>query len=586
MHFFNSNKNLDRFVSTYISSENKINVTGIYDYNTILSEERIIYNILQYIDLVQNNYFRCDYVKLGTYISSLVVEENVFCVGHNELEKISNMGINCFSVKNIKKTIKSNKLVEGNDYIMREKSHYSFNIIYTLAPPKNIYFTPSAIKKCLINCKDIDFINYYSFIDYILHYYNDYQEKVYNEYLMDKENKIKYLDEQVCKQKIIIEKLKLNLLSNELTCDDYDDNSSDYSSHGNEFNKYDMNNDMNNYDMCNDINDVVSNNNINILHNKLIHKRYQSNSFSNSAKPLSGDYENLAHTFNDFTDDKLHIKNEFILNELMDIHDDSPSSIIYNNKNRDNIFSGNELGNQTRKLFKQESMQSIYDDLDEIINYEEIDDDIDGEVYTEINNNIDDEKKNKKYKETDSEKMTLEMFDKVSIVLSSNNSNEMVDTTFKISDTETNFILSDDNHLKLTTNNIELINSEKHIRLSNDEKLSDDESITLFDANNIKDEMNDEKLSDDESITPFDVNYIKDERKNNIINEYLDSPTDKNKMKITSYLKSLNTTTRRTLDLIETQLNTARLSAPSLNNTPLQSSNLEFDDLDTLTNNI
>ena len=165
--------------------------TTIEEYNNYLVENQVNINIIDYVKEVNKLEFKIDISFIDEFIE--LVSKNECCIHHNMLQK--------YGILTLK---------EGTHHIRRIFEQYEFeeNIDFKLAEVgefnskggrgnKNEYYLhPRAFKICLIrSLKTKKYAKYYLLLEECIKYFNDYQDKLKEKYIIKlkdkhKENKI------------------------------------------------------------------------------------------------------------------------------------------------------------------------------------------------------------------------------------------------------------------------------------------------------------------------------------------------------------------------------------------------------------
>lgn len=174
----------------------------IINFNNELSNKNIIYSIQEYLELIHKNFYNDVKILSCFNLLKLVKKDNIFCIN---FRKDKSHDIENLKSKNIKQIIRKNKLIKGIDYI---KQKYYYKKIFFINIFETIYvLKPDALKKCLLNNQN-KFIKYYLFLEKIIYFYQDYQNKQYDTLIKKKDIMINNLNEKIKKQEEYIRILK------------------------------------------------------------------------------------------------------------------------------------------------------------------------------------------------------------------------------------------------------------------------------------------------------------------------------------------------------------------------------------------
>jgi hypothetical protein len=174
----------------------------IINFNNELSNKNIIYSIQEYLELIHKNFYNDIKILSCFNLLKLVKKDNIFCIN---FRKDKSHDIENLKSKNIKQIIRKNKLIKGIDYI---KQKYYYKKIFFINIFETIYvLKPDALKKCLLNNQN-KFIKYYLFLEKIIYFYQDYQNKQYDTLIKKKDIMINNLNEKIKKQEEYIRILK------------------------------------------------------------------------------------------------------------------------------------------------------------------------------------------------------------------------------------------------------------------------------------------------------------------------------------------------------------------------------------------
>jgi len=189
--------------------------TTINEYNNYLVENQVNINIIEYVKEVNKLEFNIDISFIDEFIE--LVSKNKCCIHHNMLQKygISNLK---GTTNDIKKLLEQNEFIENEDFDLRNVSQVRSQGGTVI---KNEYYLhPRAFKICLIrSLKTKKYAKYYLLLEECIKYFNDYQDKLKEKYIIKlkdkhKENKI-LIKEKDNKIDSLEEKLNTLIKSNE-----------------------------------------------------------------------------------------------------------------------------------------------------------------------------------------------------------------------------------------------------------------------------------------------------------------------------------------------------------------------------------
>jgi len=187
----------------------------IKEYNTYLVENQVNINIIEYVKEVNKLEFKIDISFIDEFIE--LVSKNECCIHHNMLQKygISNLK---GTTNDIKKLLEQNEFIEKEDFDLRNVSQVRSQGGTVI---KNEYYLhPRAFKICLIrSLKTKKYAKYYLLLEECIKYFNDYQDKLKEKYIIKlkdkhKENKI-LIKEKDNKIDSLEEKLNTIIKNNE-----------------------------------------------------------------------------------------------------------------------------------------------------------------------------------------------------------------------------------------------------------------------------------------------------------------------------------------------------------------------------------
>jgi hypothetical protein len=179
----------------------------INKFNNDLIEQQQTINIIDYVKEVNNRYYQIDIKFIDEFIE--LVNKDDCCIHHNLLQKY---GISKLKggTADIKKILIQNKFEENKDYTLRNVSESapSGGCTHKI----EYYLHPTSFKICLIRSKNTRvYARYYLLLEICIKYFNDYQNKLKEKYIIIYKNKI---DEQ--KNLLIVKDDKIDKLEHKL----------------------------------------------------------------------------------------------------------------------------------------------------------------------------------------------------------------------------------------------------------------------------------------------------------------------------------------------------------------------------------
>ena len=161
-------------------------ITTIDKYNESLINEQKQINIIDYVKQVNALFNNIDIEFIDEFLE--LVSKNECCIHHNLLQKYSIISLNKGST-DIKRIIQQYEFEEHKDYenregaVLRPQGGTSVKIDY--------YLHPRAFKICLIrSLKTKKYAKYYLLLEECIKYYNDYQNKLKEKYIIKLKDKI------------------------------------------------------------------------------------------------------------------------------------------------------------------------------------------------------------------------------------------------------------------------------------------------------------------------------------------------------------------------------------------------------------
>ena len=167
--------------------------TTINEYNTYLVENQVNINIIDYVKEVNKIKYKIDISFIDEFIE-LVSKDNC-CIHHNMLQKYEIISLNKGS-SNIKRLLEQNEFIDKEDFDLlnvEEVRPQGGTVI------KNEYYLhPRAFKICLMrSLKTKKYAKYYLLLEECIKYYNDYQDKLKEKYIIKLKNKIVEKDDNI-----------------------------------------------------------------------------------------------------------------------------------------------------------------------------------------------------------------------------------------------------------------------------------------------------------------------------------------------------------------------------------------------------
>ena len=177
---------------------NKIN-------NELIEQQRTI-NIIDYVKEINNIYYKIDIEFIDEFIE--LVNTDDCCIHHNMLKKYGISTLNG-TTNDIKKILSQYDFVENTDYRLRQVSQSN----HGGCTHKNEYYLhPRSFKICLMrSLKTKKYAKYYILLEECIKYFNDYQNKLKEKYIIIYKNRI---DEQ--KNLLIVKDDKISNLEKKI----------------------------------------------------------------------------------------------------------------------------------------------------------------------------------------------------------------------------------------------------------------------------------------------------------------------------------------------------------------------------------
>jgi len=166
--------------------------TTINEYNNYLVENQVNINIIEYVKEVNKLEFNIDISFIDEFIE--LVSKNECCIHHNMLQKYGISSLNS-TTNDIKKMLIQNEFIENKDFKLGNVSQFN-NSNGGRGNKNEYYLHPRAFKICLMrSLKTKIYAKYYLLLEECIKYYNDFQDKLKEKYIIKlkdkhKENKI------------------------------------------------------------------------------------------------------------------------------------------------------------------------------------------------------------------------------------------------------------------------------------------------------------------------------------------------------------------------------------------------------------
>jgi len=186
----------------------------INKFNNDLIEQKQTINIIDYVKEVNNRYYQIDIKFIDEFIELIYKDE--YCIHHNLLQKygISKMK---GGTADIKKILNQNKFEENKDYIIEKIKSSAINSGCT--HKINYYLRPKTFEMCLMrSLKTRQYAKYYILLGECIKYYNNYQNKLNEVYIIELKNKIIKQNNNITelKNKIIKKNNNISLLKDKI----------------------------------------------------------------------------------------------------------------------------------------------------------------------------------------------------------------------------------------------------------------------------------------------------------------------------------------------------------------------------------
>ena len=159
--------------------------TTINEYNTYLVNNQININIIEYVKEVNKIKYNINISFIDEFLE--LVSKDECCIHHNMLQKYGIISLKNGST-NIKRLLEQNEFIENEDYLLLNvEEHLSSGTKY-----KNEYYLhPDAFKICLMrSLKTRKYAKYYLLLEKCIKYYNNYQIKLNEKYIIKLKFKI------------------------------------------------------------------------------------------------------------------------------------------------------------------------------------------------------------------------------------------------------------------------------------------------------------------------------------------------------------------------------------------------------------
>jgi hypothetical protein len=158
--------------------------TTIEEYNNYLIENQIIVQIIDYVKEVNKLEFKIDINFIDNFIE--LVSRKECCIHHTMLEKYNILTL-CKGTTDIKRLLKQYDFQEMKDFRLRNVTESNSGG----CTHKIEYFShPRAFKICLMRAKNTKiYANYYILLEECIKYFNDYQTKLKEIYIIKLKSK-------------------------------------------------------------------------------------------------------------------------------------------------------------------------------------------------------------------------------------------------------------------------------------------------------------------------------------------------------------------------------------------------------------
>jgi hypothetical protein len=176
----------------------------IETYNNELIREQRNINIIEYVDEVNKLFHKIDTSFINEFID--LISRDECCIHHNLLEKYEVISLSS-STFDIKRILDQNELIIEKDYILRNINQ--FNTKEGKGKKNEYYLHPYAFKLCLIrSLKTPKYAKYYLLLEECIKYFNDYQNKINEVYIISYKNRIGEYLNTITEQNYKINSLK------------------------------------------------------------------------------------------------------------------------------------------------------------------------------------------------------------------------------------------------------------------------------------------------------------------------------------------------------------------------------------------
>ena len=174
--------------------------TTIKEYNTYLVENQVNVNIIEYVKEVNKLKFKINILFIDDFIE--LVSKNECCIHHDMLQTYGIISLKG-TTNDIKRILEQNEFIENEDFKLRTVAQ--FNSKGGRGNKNEYYLHPEAFKICLIrSLKTKIYAKYYLLLEKCIKYFNDYEDKLKEKYIIKlkekiikKDNKIDHLEEKL-----------------------------------------------------------------------------------------------------------------------------------------------------------------------------------------------------------------------------------------------------------------------------------------------------------------------------------------------------------------------------------------------------
>jgi hypothetical protein len=159
---------------------------SIEEYNTYLIDNQVNVNIIEFVKEINKIKYNIDISFIDEFIE--LVSKDDCCIHHNMLQKYGILTLKK-GTTDVKNLINQNNFEEINEYLIRNVSEQ----LSSGTKYKNeYYFHPRAFKICLIrSLKTKIYAKYYLLLEECIKYFNDYQTKLKENYIIKLKSKNK-----------------------------------------------------------------------------------------------------------------------------------------------------------------------------------------------------------------------------------------------------------------------------------------------------------------------------------------------------------------------------------------------------------